>query len=786
MLIKKIVLHRFKRFFITGVEHFEYEPKSNISIIAWANGYGKSSLLSEISPLPSDLKKDYREGGYKYLELNYKGKEYIVSSGYNGKHSFIVDGNELNTGGTARVQKDLSYEHFGITTDNFDILLGKECLTNMTPMVRKKWFTSISPIDYTFSIKVFNNLKSRYRDIVGSIKLLQEDLIKRTNNIVDKDNIDKIKKEYDRLDKTILELSKMLLKTTKPNEVSIEDKIVEYNRFIKELNNLEVDEVSIDKAKYNLGNYESDLRKINEDIYRNNKILETLDKVSNDNLKDLKETKGKLVNDIDNLKELLPKDIVNGTSELCIEKLNEISNKSEYYLEILKKPIEEVNLNTLREELANLKDKHTELKTLYLTSNNEYETLIASSNNDIICPKCNHSFKIANSKRLEMLKSIINTTKEELVKLTNIIKSKIELEAKLIDRQDNINKLLNILHSESILKPFLGNITDNELDRIPTILNTARVKIMNFSKYDILLKQLDNINNKIVSVEEANKIVKDLNISNKEALEKVIEELTTRRATTIKLIKDTRMYISLNEQLDEVMKGIKEYQDYKVDEYEYLVTMKQNDIILNGISEMKVQLSKIQKVIQESDINSARIKDIQDTIDNNKKDIDILGRMIEALSPDGGLIARSINSFLNVFINEMNHIINSVWRYSIELLPCDIEDNDLNYKFKVRVNHDEVIEDVNKLSSSMQEIVNLAFKVVFIKYSKLTYYPLILDEFGRTMDPEHRVNAYDIIDKVLSHNFNHIILVCHFESMYSRFFNCDILELKEYKNTIKE
>ena len=133
--------------------------------------------------------------------------------------------------------------------------------------------------------------------------------------------------------------------------------------------------------------------------------------------------------------------------------------------------------------------------------------------------------------------------------------------------------------------------------------------------------------------------------------------------------------------------------------------------------------------------------------------------MIEALSPESGLIAKSINSFLNGYLSEMNTIINSVWSYNMELLPCEVDsENDLNYKFKVKVNHDEIIEDISKLSSSMQEIVNLAFKIVFVKYLGLAGYPLILDEFGRTMDAEHRQSAYDIIDRVLSHSFNQISL----------------------------
>ena len=154
--------------------------------------------------------------------------------------------------------------------------------------------------------------------------------------------------------------------------------------------------------------------------------------------------------------------------------------------------------------------------------------------------------------------------------------------------------------------------------------------------------------------------------------------------------------------------------------------------------------------------------------------------MLKVLSPSDGIIAKSINSFLNIFIQEMNHIINSVWSYEMVLLPCDItEDNDLDYKFKVKVNNDEVIEDVSKLSSSMQEIVDLAYKIVFMKYMHISDTPLILDEFGRTMDATHRDTAYNIIDRIFSTNFDQIFLVSHFESMYGRFVNADIVQLEE-------
>ena len=54
------------------------------------------------------------------------------------------------------------------------------------------------------------------------------------------------------------------------------------------------------------------------------------------------------------------------------------------------------------------------------------------------------------------------------------------------------------------------------------------------------------------------------------------------------------------------------------------------------------------------------------------------------------------------------------------------------------------------------------------------------------MDAEHRISAFNVIDKVLSNNFSQIFLVCHFESMYSGFANCDMPVLEECKNTLEQ
>jgi len=134
-----------------------------------------------------------------------------------------------------------------------------------------------------------------------------------------------------------------------------------------------------------------------------------------------------------------------------------------------------------------------------------------------------------------------------------------------------------------------------------------------------------------------------------------------------------------------------------------------------------------------------------------------------------------MNSFLNRFVSDMNSIISLIWSYDLEILPCMIgEGNDLDYKFRVKVNNSETVEDVSKVGSSMHEMINLAFRIVFTKYMGIQDTPLILDEFGRTFDDEHRRKAYRVVNDIFTSMFNQIFIVSHFESMYGSLSNTDL------------
>ena len=203
--------------------------------------------------------------------------------------------------------------------------------------------------------------------------------------------------------------------------------------------------------------------------------------------------------------------------------------------------------------------------------------------------------------------------------------------------------------------------------------------------------------------------------------------------------------------------------------------VERNKYLKKGIAVVKDEILDKSRSIELDKLNKSKLNDDIKELKNLEIREKVTKLLHKALSPNEGLIAKSINSFLNLFISDINNIINTIWTYDMVLLPCNIGDgDDLDYKFPVKVDNSEIIEDVSKLSSSMREIVDLAFKIVFMKYKQLTEIPLILDEFGSTFDDTHRTAAYDTIDKLLTSDFIQTFIVSHYQETYLRFGHADI------------
>lgn len=775
MLIKKLILHNYKRFALKNIKHYEFQPESNISIFTWNNGVGKSSLLSQLTPLPPDLKKDFLEGGYKVIELTHKGKEYILTS-KDGKHSLKEDNIELNQGGTRRVQLELVESIFKVNPQMINVIHGNLPFTLMSPSERKKWLTEISTIDYSYSISVYQKLLERRRDLSAWVKLTKEKLLEINNYLKSIEDYDKIVKESDLFKRWIEQLLKEYIPLNKQEDIQ---------QLLSDLKN----QVSLFKTLEYL--LEIDINKTLEELEINNRIFKEQQIL----LEDLNKKMKDLYNGVDKekvntLKEELQevkKHLESKPSLWNLNNLPDIFNHLQTRLtlienikdELLHLPsIKEINFNQLDLEINNLKHTLIKLETAIenqTTNQQQYDSI--KDMNKLTCQSCGSLFDI---------ESILVKVKDNLTSLQSKHKEYKERYNLLLKQKEDYSrvkyleeKIVNLIQTDEYIKTSFilrGSQIHTSEYNLDYILKTIQVlsDTLSLIKETFIpyLQKEEEINKQLLPLLEINIMSRDEKVQTLKILEErhksiliKIEHLTDK----IKYgnnIKESFEKLSLTrEKIKELLSKINNIRKtYK--------TQIENEYIERVISKLKEKNIENNKIIETYNSYQKQLQILNKELNQYEEDIIHVNRLLDVLSPSTGLIAKSINSFLGVFMNEVNSIINTVWSYKMKILPCDLlEGDDLDYKFRVEVNDEFIVEDVSKLSSSMREIVDLAFRLIFIKYKKLDQCPIILDEFGRTMDREHRINAFNLIDQIICSSFDQIFLVCHFEEMYGRFKN---------------
>lgn len=781
MKITKIILHKFKRFSLKNINHFELIPNEKLIVLNWSNGVGKSSLLSQLNPLPADLKKDYYPEGYKEIHIEHNNKSYIITS-KDGKHSILEDGVELNQGNTKKAQQVIVEDIFKINTNSLDVINGNNLFTNMSPSERKSWLTKISTVDYIYPITVYSKLLERKKELIAWKKLTHEKLVESTNLLVKYETKDKLIEN----EQYILKLIESFLKYYH-NVQYLDDTNIKSN--INKLNNLLYNNILYNK-NYNIDLFLKDKEDL---IYKEallNKILVDMNELkekikSTEEIKDEEDIKN-ILDKLDNISNNIDKALLNFISDYGYDKtfeiLSNLLNKALGLYEIynnLIHSINELNIDLDKDyevEKTILTNKISKLYNDYKIKQNEYQNISSLKKLDgIVCTNCNTKIIIDNNlsikeNELKLLQEDIDNCQNSLKNITKIIN--IQLQYKKLEndlsifKNEKLTLLLNTRDSE--IHGFIKHVMNN-LKIIISVMKTNEQDIRLYLEYKNKLTELK-------SEHIVKKKIKETTLElDKSKYDNLNKEAYKYRDDIINMRKNVDNFEKYKKIREDIIYNLSMYR--KIEQNK--TKEKENKLIDLYVGYLKEFLVGIRNDIQKFQSLENDIEKFNKELNAYDKELILLEDLLTVLSPSKGLIAKSINSFIGVVIKEMNAIINTVWSYNMEILPCDVENTDLDYKFKVLVNDDHVIEDVSKLSSSMQEIVNLAFRLVFIKYSNLHGIPLILDEFGRTMDREHRISSFNMIDHILFNNFEQIFLVSHFEEMYGRFNNAQFPNIEE-------
>ena len=219
-MIKELILTNYDRFFLNNIESIEFRPKQKLQLLLGTNGSGKSSLLSELNPLPIN-KNDFTNGS-KEITIEKDNNIFKLKSTSN-KNSFILNNTELNDGGTKTVQLNLVKEYFNLTPKYNNIILGTEKLTAMSTNERKNILREMSTVDYSYGIYLYNTLKQELRDTVGYLKLMQIEMNNDISNIVNDEDILILKNDITKCKNMIDSLSMSYSKSEEYKDIPIID-----------------------------------------------------------------------------------------------------------------------------------------------------------------------------------------------------------------------------------------------------------------------------------------------------------------------------------------------------------------------------------------------------------------------------------------------------------------------------------------------------------------------------------------------------------------------------------
>lgn len=771
LTILELNVSGYERLALSDTKEFNITPE-NIHLILGTNGSGKSSLMELLTPLPPN-NKDFIEDGFKEIKLKFGNDIYVISS-INNKHSMRKNNDIVLDNVGIQMMTEYVGEIFKITPNIHKFMLGRVSICNMSLQNRKEFITNISGIDFDYINKLYAVLKKKLRDNVGVVKYINNNILSMKEYILSDTEVESLQKDKEEIKKLLVRLhenkrsEKALLNVNKPDMIRIMKRLDDVVETLKEY------DMDIDKTKSKYLLHSAMLEDQNKKLINISNILTKLNDTNSSKILDrLKEISDRLIE----LRKVitLPTEYLEDVVERLERRFDipyALSNISDLTLQLSGE-----TKNSITENIKDIDSKLLELSRKQKDIVNDVDntslkiTTYKSAMNGLSCPDCGFHFKEDSVsdivKKLETHIEDLHTPRNTIdneIKEYELILTDLKEKTKVRDRLED---LLSFIEPNNG-KPYIFDDTFRSID------------LTDYSKaYTFSIRLANDINyyRELADLEKEYEELSKKDVSNKEeeiiGLTKEYDVLSlsisnmSNNVNNMKKILDnhTQMsndLVSINKYLSDVNKNRRA-------KIHTLFNKASNDIIF----ELNNKLSRIESVLDKYNYMSKSTDDNLKELDKVNKDIELLELLIKELSPSTGLIAESIKSFLLGYIRDVNKIISSVWSYDMEVLPYDVKELEkgISYRFPVRVKDQKPVSDINDTSESMREIINIAFRIVSLKYMGLLKYPLMIDEFGRSMDEIHLIKSYDLLENICIENDIQMFIIAHIKSAYNRFKN---------------
>ena len=787
-----------RRFLYAGINEIELTPQARQQLILGTNGSGKSTLLDALSPLPASP-GDYIKGGYKETQwtdgtVSYKLRSSFVRGEH--PHSFLRNGVELNDGGTLMIQRKLVEQYFNYTTDLHELLIGNVKFTSLTAQKRKEWLVKLCHVDVSYAIGVYLKLQTTARNVLGARKHAEQRIIQRTAQLLGETELADLKQRLDEINqelKILVESKDYELQWSESNASElryIEAQLQELSQEILSMPMLDTEgfkntteiQTAIDSLIEHTARLEERNNGIKKEYSSISDIVKMLSQSSTVSIQDLENECGSLQQANEN------EHLNTRQSLLChYSNLKEIQSDLEQVIDPIEDLLLEIPLNTdmklYNNEIIQLKQEARD-KVLAEKHNwqNRHQTAISrlhylKSHDPVVCPECTHSW-------------IPGVSDVEVERLENSMPKYeatiAELDKKLIEfhlwyEQKETWKHVYLRYRNYVSQyPRLKEIWDYYQDEYRIFNEPAKLVgfIRHFYNDVIVAIRCKSRQDRVDVLHSAIEERRLLESNNVVTLNGKLTQLDTELSVGLAEVRlnSTRIDSLRNlydgiQTLESRSRQIKELLNHHVEGFIKQFKDGKNKIIDSLMMARQQSLSSLSTRHHDamSDVNM--LAQYERDLEELKRSEEDLGLVLDSLSPTSGIIAQTLNSFINIFTQGMNKVISQVWTTPLQVLPCNMKDTDLDYKFPLWFGSEEkTADDISQGSSGQKEIVDFAFVLVARSFLKLNHIPLILDEVGRTFTDTHRRHLFDFI-KLLN---SQIFIVSHFSNTHGALNQADV------------
>lgn len=788
--------------------NIKYNPESPYQVIIGKNGIGKSTFLTSLTSYPSLGGKVFHKDGYssvKFETLNETtGQQSIVEtmSTHGGKYSFTVDGEELNTGGTQSVQKDLFADVLGVTPVIDTILNPRFDFLAMSPQKRQEFLAKLTTGDLHFALALHKRLEQRSRQHAGTVKRLEANLSELRAKSISDDEYEGFCK---RLEQTQQDIKDLYLELSADAENAVQFDIDDIMRRIDLIEEFVTkswrksycwggveggsEQGALDlQALYQEGiaANRARLATLTEQFDMFNEIHESL-KVGNANDLDTR------LNELNTLRDTLPPesalmDIVypdEASYRAAIKELDSILGKispmvalitGDWTEELLK-----TDLEALRAQCNSIQGKIYKITAEVEAIDNE---LNHKHKGEVRCPDCGKQF---NPGLDEMRHKTLLKRKDEL------LDSRVRGEEMLAKQLALGTAAREMQHQYYGIMGGLGGFAAAEVvtyvESRTSLLESPQNWLKMYSDALLTLKargMLSRIDediatiNKQKAVLEANNLESASTIADKLAkLENSIWECTQQIEILTAKSNEHRARLQKVTNFNNVVEATTKEFEAVGEELLAYTESELNSIRNELLLALQASAADLSTLISNHDKDKTQIEYLEQLI-VQERDCEIAAKKgADELSPKTGVIAEQLFGFIGAFLEDVMDVCNNIWTYNVEIYPAKDSGATLTYLFPVEFNNatNAISEDIAKTSEGQYALINFAIKLVALRYAGYNNGPLFLDEPEGKFEPVHKVKLMNFLRLLVEENiFSQVFVISHHESGWGALPNPDLVD----------